>query len=270
MHRSLLALVAAVLLGAPPLAAQATRDQARLVINVFGGYMSGTTLWQVRGQPVYDDNAGGTMVDSLTLTRSIRANPTAGVRAIFFPGDHLGYFGEAFLLGLGYDDSCARSHASGSARNAEVCESISRNASPASAVQVAGGLMYRFGGDQRISPYARVSAGAALSSRSPIAMTGSFSSPALDGASVDLDVYPEQGSSQIHPAFGLGVGFTAQLARGYQLRWEVRDNIVGSRTVTAPTAVDGVDPQTGYRFRHRWSIEAGFDVVLERRPGRRY
>jgi hypothetical protein len=68
----------------------------------------------------------------------------------------------------------------------------------------------------------------------------------------------------------LGAGFTAQLAPGYQLRWEVRDNMVRMATVAGPTAQDGVPPPTASRLRHLLSMEIGFDVVLERRHGRRY
>jgi hypothetical protein len=85
-----------------------------------------------------------------------------------------------------------------------------------------------------------------------------------------LDIYLDDGGTQFHPALGIGAGFTTQIARGYQMRWELRDNIIGVKTVTGATVLEGVEPPTSMRFRHRVSLEVGFDVVLERKRGRRY
>ncbi len=269
--RRLLLCLPMLLAAAPGLEAQGTRDQASLIINLFTGYAMGGSLWRVPDQPVIDDNFGEPLVDNFSISRRIRGNLIFGGRAIFFPGDNFGYFGEAFMLGLGYEDGCGIATPSGSERNRDVCASINNNATPASAVQVTAGVMYRVRANQLISPYARLSVGGALSSRSPIAMTGSFPSAASGGQLVDLDIYPAEGSNtQFHPAIGIGAGFTTQIARGYQMRWEVRDNIIGIESVTGPTVLEGVDPPTGMKFRHRFSIEVGFDVVLERKRGRRY
>ncbi|HEU4799289.1 MAG TPA: hypothetical protein VFS94_01530 [Gemmatimonadales bacterium] len=268
--RRLLLCLPLLLAAAPGLHAQATRDQARLIINLFAGYAMGGSLWRVPDQPVIDDNFGEPRVDHYALSRRIRGNPIFGGRAIFFPSDHFGYFGEAFMLGLGYEDGCGIANPTASQRNRDVCASINNNSTPATAVQVTAGVMYRIRADQLISPYARLSVGGAMSSRSPIAMTGSFPSAASGGQLVDLDIYPAEGSTQFHPAIGIGAGFTTQLARGYQMRWELRDNIVGVDAVTGATVLEGVEPPTGMRFRHRISIEVGFDVVLERKRGRRY
>ena len=255
---------------APGLQAQATRDQASLIVNLFAGYAAGGSLWRVADQPVIDDNAGEPLIDHYALARRIRGNLIFGGRAIFFPGDNFGYFGEAFLMGLGYEDRCSIPNPTISQRNTQVCSSINENSTPASAVQVSAGVMYRVNADQLISPYARLSVGGALSSRSPIATTGSFASAASGGQRVDLDIYTDEGTSQFHPAMGIGAGITAQIARGYQMRWEIRDNIIGIDAVTGPTVIEGDRPPTGMRLRHRLSLEVGFDVVLERRRGRRY
>lgn len=268
--RRLLLCLPMLLAAAPGLHAQATRDQAKLIINLFAGYVMGTSLWRVEDQPVIDDNFGEPLVDHYSLSRRVRDNPIFGGRAIFFPGDHFGYFGEAFMLGLGYDDQCGIASPTTSQRNRDVCASIGNNSTPASAVQVSAGVMYRVNADQFISPYARLSVGGAMSTRSPIAVTGSFPSAASGGQLVDLDIYPDDGGTRFHPAIGIGAGFTTQIARGYQMRWELRDNIIGIDAVTGPTVLEGVEPPTGMRFRHRLSIEVGFDVVLERKRGRRY
>jgi hypothetical protein len=41
-------------------------------------------------------------------------------------------------------------------------------------------------------------------------------------------------------------------------------------TVAGPTPQDGTPPMLGHEIKHLLSIEVGFDVVLERRHGRRY
>jgi len=68
----------------------------------------------------------------------------------------------------------------------------------------------------------------------------------------------------------LGVGFTAAVAKGYNLRWEVRDNITGVQRVTGTIPVAGFVPPHSRVFKHLFSMTVGFDVVLERRRGRRY
>lgn len=269
MRRLLLSLVLLVA-AAPRIEAQATRDQASLIINLFAGYVAGGSLWRVSDQPVIDDNAGEALIDHYALSRRIRGNLMFGGRAIYYPGDHFGYFGEAFLMGLGYEDRCIIPNPTISQRNTQVCASINQNSTPASAVQASAGVIYRVNANQLISPYARLSVGGALSSRSPIATTGSFASAASGGQLVDLDVYTDEGTSQFHPAIGIGAGFTAQIARGYQMRWELRDNIIGIDAVTGPTVIEGDRPPTATRLRHRFSLEVGFDVVLERKRGRRY
>src|SRR5207253_2100915 len=64
-------------------------------------------------------------------------------------------------------------------------------------------------------------------------------------------------------------GATIAAGRGYQIRWEIRDNIVGIQTVTGPAERGAVPPhETSYR--HIFSLNVGLDVILEKRRGRRY
>ena len=246
------ALLLAVTLCLPAMAAGQTRDQARLIINVSAGFVGGRSLWQVRGQPLYDDLGGLTVIDTLTLSRRIRSSFTLGARGIYFHGDHVGVFGEAFLLGLGFDDTCGRTFATGSGRNEETCSSIDQSETTSSAVEVAGGAMYRF------------------ASRSTSHVSGTFFSAGSGSEPVEVNIYPEAGGSKLYLAGGLGAGITAQIAPSYQLRWDVRDNIVRLPTVAGPTVQDGTPPMIENRMKHLFSIEVGFDVVLERRHGRRY
>ena len=58
--------------------------------------------------------------------------------------------------------------------------------------------------------------------------------------------------------------------KGINLRWEVRDNIAGVQRVTGTIPIAGFVPPHERVFKHLFSMTVGFDVVLERRKGRRY
>ena len=266
-----LAGLALLLVSTPPaLPAQATRDQARLVITVAPGYVFGGDLWRVEDQPLVDADAGGPMVDFVTLTRNVR--PTLGVSfaGAYYPGDHLGFTGEAFLLGLGYNDGCRQRVTTGSPQNRAVCDAIDGTEKAASAVSLSVGTIYRIRSQRTVSPYARASVGGTLSSQSSLRMTGAIPPASGIGERIDVPVYVDDSDTRITPALTLGLGFTAALAPGYQLRWEIRDNITGIRVVDGPTALTPATPESSLEFRHLFGVTIGLDVVLERRRGRRY
>ncbi|HLS48003.1 MAG TPA: hypothetical protein VK012_05750, partial [Gemmatimonadales bacterium] len=243
----------------PELAAQdttggGTKDQARLVFNVNAGYAAGVRGWRVTGQPLIDDAVlDPILIDTLTLARRIRPALTFGVKAIYFAGDHLGVHGEAQLLGLGFEDSCARTTATASARNAAVCSSINNADHSGSAVLVGGGLIYRINSRGTISPFARVGLGTVISTQSSVLTIGRF--PNADGELVDVEVYPDESTTQLSGAGTLGLGFTAVIAPGYQLRWEVTDRIVGVRGISGPTMQDRTPARTSVSYRHVFGIE---------------
>ena len=259
---------------AAPLAAQATRDQARLLLNVSFGYAWGRSLWSVGGQPLYDDGSSPVLIDTLRIGRRIRPSLTLGFQGIYYRGDHLGITGEGYLLGIGFDASCARTFASSSPRNQAVCSSLDQTEVSSSAVALSVGLIYRVASRQTISPFGRVAVGATVANQSSFRTVGTFPSVGMNGGlpgePVEVTIYPDEAATRVTPSGTIAAGFTAVLGPGYQLRYEVRDNIVGVRSVTGPTAVDGVAPQTEMRYKHLLGMTIGFDVVLERRRGRRY
>jgi hypothetical protein len=263
-----LALAVSLAIPAGSLAAQATRDHARLVFNVGLGYAGGTDLWEVTGQRLTDDSSLPARTDLMNVSREVGPTLTFGLKGIYFRGDHFGLLGEAYFLGLGLRDACSLTSASGSGRNAEVCARINGAERSASAVQVATGVIYRVNSRRVLSPYGRATIGLLASNRSSVALVGAFTNP--DNQLVDVDVYPEPNSTRVSPTATLALGMTAALAPGYQVRWEVRDNIVGMREVTGVSQQDGILPPTAQRFHHLFALEVGFDVVLERRRGRRY
>jgi hypothetical protein len=254
--------VALLVAATAPAAAQKTGDQARLIFTISGGYLQGKRLWNVGRQPIQDLP----LEDVLSLNRSIKSTLIASASASYFPKSAVGLTGEAFLMGLGFDDACSITQPAQSTRNAEVCSSIDRSEQSAAAVAVSAGAIFRAASRETISPFARVSAGFLMTNQSSLRIEGT--SPSNGGALTV--VYFEENKTRVRPAFALGVGTTFAMGRGYALRWEVRDNLVGLVSVKGPTANVGETPPHGTVYKHLFSIHIGLDVVLERVRGRRY
>jgi hypothetical protein len=240
-----------------------TKDQARLIFTVSGGVVLGTDLWEVDAQPVQFI----TPTDTMALGRKIRSTLAIGFTGTYFPGDNLGIAAEGFLIGLGFEDSCRMVFSSGAADVISACQSIQGATKSASAVSLSAGPVYRFNSRNLLSPYFRANLGVVFSNQSSIRMVGHF--PTSEGIA-DLIIYDDDHESRVEPQLGLGAGFTAAIAPGYQLRWEFRDNITGVQKVTAASPEARTVPPHEVAFKHLFSLSIGFDVVLERRKGRRY
>jgi hypothetical protein len=259
--------VAVALVVLAPRGAAQTRDQARIAFTVSAGYVLPEQLWTVDRQPVAD---APLPPDTFAIGRRIRPTLSLGFSGIYFPGEHLGYVGEAYLIGLGFEDSCALVYASGSTRNRQACANLDQAEKAATAVALNGGLIYRVASRAVVSPYVRVAAGFLFTTQSSIRTIGEFPSVSNPGELADAVIYPDNGDSRISPTGVLAFGFTSAMGKGYQIRWELRDNIAPVRAVTGATALDGIFPPVATRIKHLISVNIGFDVVLERRRGRRY
>jgi hypothetical protein len=254
----------ALILGSTALPARAqTKDQARLVFTISAGAVGGKDLWFVDKQPVQFT----AVVDTFALGRVIRSTLAIGFGASYFPGDHLGWSGEAFLLGLGFEDNCRLVFSSGSGDAAAACQSLQGATKSATAVTLGIGPIYRVSSRSLISPYARAHLGLVISNQSSIRTIGQFPTP--EGIA-ERTIYADDHDSRVAPSLALGAGFTAAVAPGYQLRLEIRDNIVGVQTVTGSTPQADLIPPHELTYKHLFSLTIGFDVVLERRKGRRY
>jgi hypothetical protein len=253
-----------------PLWAQGTGDQARLVFTVSAGAVGGKALWSVPKQAVHFPSAPAT--DTLALSRDIRSTLVIGFGGSYFPGDHLGFGAEGFLIGLGYEDSCRQVFSSGSPSVAAACQSLQGATKSATAVILSVGPVLRFNSRKLFSPYVRANAGFVFSNQSSLRTIGRY--PGGSSGNLSLIIYSDEHDSRVEPSLALGAGFTAALSPGYQLRWEVRDNIVGVQRLSGPSPQTGdvASPVTPHEldFKHLISLTIGFDVVLERRRGRRY
>jgi hypothetical protein len=261
-------LVRSALILLPAIAAQPawgqTRDQARLVFTVGAGVVLGKPLWSVGAQPLQFVSGPA---DTLALGRRIRSTLAVGFSGTYFHGEHLGLGVDALLLGIGFEDSCRMVFSSGSSDVVEACQEIQGKNKTASAVGVSVGPVFRINSRSLFSPYARANVGVIFSSQSSIRTVGQF---LTSGGFSDLIVYDDDHQSRVEPLLALGLGATAAVSPGYQLRWEVRDNISGVQRVTAASPEARVVPPHELTYKHLFSITIGFDVVLERRRGRRY
>lgn len=241
--------------------AQATGDRARLVFTVSGAFIDGKRLWSVPNQVLLLDEGNPS---TLTLRRDIQNTFGAALAGTYYPGSKVGITAEAFLMGLGYDDGCNLVADGGSSRLAEVCGDIDGQEKSAAAVAVSVGGILRLGSRDFISPFLRASGGLLLMNQSSVLTQGENSAGAL------LTIYEDEARTRLRPAIGLGVGATMMLGRGYHLRWEVRDNIVGIEQVSGPVQQVLEIPPHETVYKHLFSVFIGLDVVLERQRGRRY
>jgi hypothetical protein len=253
----------------PPLAAQRTRDRPTLIFTVSAAYLDGVGLWSVPDQPVTDNDIVP-LTDHFGLTRGVKRTLGGGFSGTYYKGTHLGITAEAFLLGLGYDDTCRLVAPAQSTRNVARCSSIDEKERSAAAVAVSAGLVYRIASDEFISPFLRASAGFLINNQSPLLLVAE--APATPtGPPAELIIYDDPNNgTRLRPAFGLGVGTTVAAGKGYQLRWEIRDNIVGIQAVTGAIAGRGEVPPHKTVYKHIFSLNLGLDVILERQRGRRY
>lgn len=259
--RDLAAVAALLAASAGPLEAQRTGDRARIIFTVSGAYVQGKGLWSVADQPVQGDPS---RTDHLALSRSIMPTFGAGLSGSYFAGEHVGLTGDAFLIGLGYEDNCRLVQGVQSEQTAQICADIDDEERRAAAVTLSGGAVFRFYSREPISPFARVSAGLLFSNQSSVLTQG------ISNAGVQLTIYEDSKRARVTPSLALGVGASMPLGRAYHLRWEVRDNIVGIERISSPTPGPRTEPPHERTFKHLFSLLIGIDVVLERQRGRRY
>jgi len=258
----------AALLAVSPVRAQ-TSDQARLMFSLgFGQTSGGGTLWSVGHQPFI---ATSTQTDTLAITRTFRRSLAAILSGTYFPGDHLGFNVEAQLLGVATEDGCRISGTDGggpaSITTSDLCRSIGRSERSGTSAALSGGVIYRVASHQPIHPYVRANAGLLISQQSFVKTKG-LVGPA--GGKADLTLYEDRDPASLQPYVSFGGGVVGVLGQGFQFRFEVRDNWVRVPVVTGTTTRQGLEPPSSTVGKHLLTFTLGFDVILERKRGRRY
>lgn len=262
------ALLALLLLAtAASLRAQATPDHARLSVGVGLGFNGGGDLWSLSDQQIID--TGGN-VDSATIGRRITAQLGVALTATYFPNDIWGWVGEVEFLGLHYEDSCRLQTAHGVGENPQICRNVEGREHDGTAVALSLGGVLRPFPRATLSPYLRANAGISVSLNSSIRTIGTW----VDDTGQEEDYYllGDPNPREVTPTLSLGAGFTTFVGPGSQLRMEARDNIVYLEHPLAPQATPGpsATPAVGLRASHLFSFTVSFEIVLEKRRGRRY
>lgn len=268
--RILLVLLGGLVLAAPA-AAQKTEDEARLVFTMGIAYTGSTDLWTVENQPVLVVPGPG--FETLDLSRSLSGAVGVLFSGSYFPKPSLGLAGEIFFMGNGVHDQCVVNSASPSPRTEELCTSIDGSSKSTSAVLMTLGPVLRAGANQPISPYVRAQVGLLFSNLSPVSMAGTvtYTDPDTDlSERLQVVVYDDPKTTRVTAGFVFGAGVTAVLGKGWQLRTEVRDNLVQIATVGGPTTPGNYSPVIVNEWKNLYSIVIGADVVLEKKRGHRY
>jgi hypothetical protein len=249
-----------------PLLAQRERDESRLSFGFSVGATTGSGIWRLSGQPLMDN---GGVLDTISLSRSIGASISAAIGVFWFPHANLGMSGELMMLGGSFDTQCALVSAVRTTRNQAICTSVNRISATSKAVSVSGGLFYRIRSRHFFSPYATGRIGVAVSQNSTVKVeaypNGNY------GGFSQIIVFSDPAPRHLTPVMMIGLGFTTGIVSGYRLRWEFRDHITGFDRVTGTTSGrPNQTPDHELAYEHRWSIQFGGEIMLDRRRGTRY
>ncbi|MDX2206571.1 MAG: hypothetical protein SFU57_02900 [Gemmatimonadales bacterium] len=245
-----------------PLTAQ-TGDESRLVVGVSIGYIGGADLWSVSNQPI---TAVGAVPDIFALKRRLRSNITVNSQVTYFPSPNFGYTGELGYTGLGTEESCRLVVSNGDFRNQAACAAINGSDRSAAAVNLLGGITFRLASRSEIQPYAKILAGISLVPRNTVELSSVFG----EFEDTLLPIYLSDGTGDIKPTGALAIGFATSPNGGSQFRVELRGTWVRLSSVDGPTLQEGLIPPNSSRFVLVPSLTVGFDIVLEKRRGRRY
>ncbi len=254
-----LALVAVV---AAPLSAQQRSDQARLSFGVGVGYTGGTTLWNVPFQPMVIDGN----VDTVDLTRRARPSISITFLGAYYPNARIGFTAEAHLVGLGHEDRCFVRSTPAYTFNQEVCTNINGRQTRGSASALTVGAMVRPLPWAALQPYLRANVGFFADQQSGSQMLATY----FSGEEITYIFYNDNDATTMRLMAALAGGATAFIGRSYQVRFEVKDNIVPLEEVTGPTGGPNTTPDSRVVYRHVPSFTIALEVVLEKRRGRRY
>ncbi len=246
----------------PSPASAQSHDEARVTVGVAGGYIGGTSLWSVKGQPIIGFSNDTSL---LNLNRRLGSNLTLSAQGAYYPSANLGFTAEFTYIGLGSEDGCALSSGGGFPAE-DACTALNGTNRPASAVSLMGGIVWRPFSRAAYQPYFRGLIGAAVVPRSTLQMSSTFGLEEENR----LEIYSENNSRMIRPSGAVGFGLATAPSGGYQLTVEGRATGAVIPVVTGTTPNQGLVPPSAERFKVFPSFMVGLNIVLERRRGRRY
>ena len=256
--------VALLLTPAAALAAQ-TNDESRLILGISAGYVGSVFLWDVPSQPIASTFDSP---DRFHLRRESHTDLSVSGQLTYFRGPHVGFTGEFTYLGIGNSDACTVVEDGGDLGLVAACNALQGAQGSAAATLVQGGLVWRPLARSFLQPYAKALAGAAFTPTSTIQMQSNYG--ALGDTALILTIYQDDGWHAIRPTWTAAVGLSTAPGSGYQLHVEARESWLPMGVITGATSGQGFVPPHRTVIKAFPSILVGFDVVLEKRRGRRY
>jgi hypothetical protein len=254
-------------LSAARLAAQAQGDQATITLGLTAGYVGGASLWQVPNQPFIP--GAGLPADTLNISDVISPNFGFGLTSTYYKTSSFGFTGELLLLGAGTELQCQVKSTTGNPTTDELCSTISNSGTTGSSVTISLGAAARLASHSAVSPFFTARGGAIITDQSTIAVEGD--TLINDSTFETITVYDDPDRTMVNWYVQLAAGASFAIAKGYRLRVEARDNIFPVAVVTGPDLPTvGATPPNGMATKQLFSLMIGFDVVLERKRGRRY
>ena len=268
--------IAAVSLAPAPLPGQAP-SAPRLYLSMFGGYRTARHLWTSSGQPFLVQTPIGPnpgQYDTLDLQHDVAPGFVIGAAGTYFPRPNLGFEGEIAFLGMGVESRCAirqyQPPPSGDI-DPELCTSLNGATNSLSAVSFSAGVVGRLRPDKATYPYVRADIGVVARTRSTIELIGTFADTARN-ALEEFIVVGDSFPNKTRAHFSFAVGLALSLGPASQLRLEGRDVVTSLDRVTGladPSRGTLYPPHAG-RSLHNFAFIVAFDVILEKRRGRRY
>jgi len=269
----------ASLAAAVPQSAQ-TPSAPHLYLSMFGGYRTGRQIWTLVDQPfqVFLRTSSGLQPnpgqqDTLDLQQQTVSGFVIGAGGTYFPSPQVGLDGQITFLGLGLESRCAiqRYVPTDTADvDPELCASLNGGTTSLSAVSFSVGVVARLRPDKPTYPYVRASVGLVARTRSTVEMTGLYTD--RSGIPTPATVLGDAKPNKTAPHFTLGAGAAFSLGPSYQLRFEGQymttrlDRVTGQADPTSGTLF----PPHDERVYRSFLFTVAFDVVLEKRRGRRY
>ena len=251
--------------------AQSAPD-TRLMFSIFGGIASHGDLWHIPKQQ-YLTLLPQPLYDTLNLRRRLVTGPVIGVNATFYGSSHWGLSGEIVYVGLRKDTDCSFVYMvpDGQQRNEQVCNDITATVTSASNVGVSVGGAFRFLTRSLVTPYVRLHGGLSIRSSSLVQTVGRLALTLPDGSVAlrERIVISDDQDVRLYPLVAGAAGIMFTLSPGYQIRVEVRDQLMVLQRPTGPAndlAVVDIESFIG----HSPALVFGFDIVLEQKRGRRY
>ena len=256
--------VALVLAPVGALPAQ-TNDEARLTLGIAAGYLGSLILWDVPNQPIASSFDGPSVFH---LRRETYSDISISGHATFYRGPHFGFTGEFTYVGLGNTDSCDLVQDGGDAELAAACDALKGARGSASTTLVQGGVVFRPLARSFLQPYFKGIVGLAFTPSSTIMTRSTYGS--IGDTALILTIYKDDSWKAVRPTWTAAFGISTAPSSGFQLHLEVRESWLPLGVVTGPTSGQGFVPPHKSVIKGFPSILVGFDVVLEKRRGRRY